>query len=131
LFRARGIGPLVGTKTWGGLVGIRDVPNLIDGGFITSPRSGFYTLEGEWAIENEGVAPDVKVEMTPKLVPPGMIRSSKRPFESLWSVWRPKVWKSWPNHRTRSGHSGLKATDSGLRTKFGPRRVGAVGSVHH
>jgi tricorn protease len=71
MFRARGIGPLVGTKTWGGLVGIWDVPDLIDGGFITSPRSGFYTLEGEWAIENEGVAPDVEVEMTPRLVADG------------------------------------------------------------
>ncbi len=65
MFRELGIGPLVGTRTWGGLVGIWDVPPLVDGGFITAPRGGFYDLAGEWAVENEGVAPDIEVEMTP------------------------------------------------------------------
>lgn len=49
----------------GGLVGIWDVPLLIDGGFITAPRGGLYTRDGEWAVENEGVAPDIEVEQTP------------------------------------------------------------------
>jgi len=71
MFRAKGIGPLVGTRTWGGLVGIWDVPNLIDGGFITAPRGGFYDLEGKWAVENEGVAPDIEIEQLPKLVAAG------------------------------------------------------------
>ncbi len=71
MFRFKGIGPLVGTRTWGGLVGIWDVPPLIDGGFITAPRGGFFDLEGEWAVENEGVAPDYEVEQTPKLVNQG------------------------------------------------------------
>ncbi len=62
MFREMGIGPLVGTRTWGGLVGIWDVPSLIDGGSITAPRGGFYDTEGHWAVENEGVAPDVEVE---------------------------------------------------------------------
>jgi len=68
LFREMDIGPLVGTRTWGGLVGIWGTPPLIDGGAITAPRGGFFTTEGEWAIEGEGVAPDVEVEMTPRLV---------------------------------------------------------------
>jgi tricorn protease len=68
LFREMDIGPLVGTRTWGGLVGIWGTPSLVDGGVITAPRGGFFTTEGEWAIENEGVAPDVEVEMTPRLV---------------------------------------------------------------
>lgn len=68
MFRKMDIGPLVGTKTWGGLVGIWDTPPLIDGGYITAPRGGFYNLEGEWAVENEGVAPDIQVEMTPSEV---------------------------------------------------------------
>ncbi len=68
MFRELGIGPLVGTRTWGGLVGIWDVPPLIDGGLITAPRGGFYNLNGEWAVENEGVAPDIEVEMTPSEV---------------------------------------------------------------
>ncbi len=68
MFRATGIGPLVGTRTWGGLVGIWDVPPLIDGGRITAPRGGFFDLDGQWAVENEGVAPDIEVEQTPKAV---------------------------------------------------------------
>jgi tricorn protease len=65
MFRLRGIGPLVGTRTWGGLVGIWDVPSLVDGGFITAPRGGFFDNDGEWAVENEGVAPDIEVEQLP------------------------------------------------------------------
>ncbi len=71
MFRFKKIGPLVGKRTWGGLVGIWDVPGLIDGGSITAPRGGFFDLKGEWAVENEGVAPDVEVEMMPKLVNQG------------------------------------------------------------
>jgi tricorn protease len=71
MFRELGIGPLVGTRTWGGLVGIWDVPPLIDGGLITAPRGGFYNLAGEWAVENEGVAPDIEVEQTPASVNAG------------------------------------------------------------
>jgi tricorn protease len=71
MFRLKGIGPLVGTRTWGGLVGIWDVPPLLDGGFITAPRGGFYNLHGEWDVENIGVAPDVEVEQEPKLVNKG------------------------------------------------------------
>ncbi|WP_412062413.1 PDZ domain-containing protein [Rubrivirga sp. IMCC45206] len=66
MFRARGLGPLVGTKTWGGLVGIWDTPSLVDGGYITAPRGGFYDLDGRWSVENEGVAPDVEVDITPR-----------------------------------------------------------------
>ena len=68
MFKERKIGPLVGTKTWGGLVGIWDVPGLIDGGYMTAPRGGFYNLNGEWDVENKGVAPDVLVEQDPKSV---------------------------------------------------------------
>ena len=65
MFRQMKLGPLVGMKTWGGLVGIWDVPPLMDGGFITAPRGGFYNLEGQWDVENKGVAPDIEVEETP------------------------------------------------------------------
>ncbi len=71
MFRQMGIGPLVGERTWGGLVGIWDAPPLIDGGYITAPRGGFYDLNGKWAVENEGVSPDIEVEMTPKAVSDG------------------------------------------------------------
>jgi len=71
MFRLKKIGPLVGTRTWGGLVGIWDVPDLVDGGYITAPRGGFYDLAGEWDVEGEGIAPDVEVEMEPRLVSAG------------------------------------------------------------
>ncbi|MGH7576143.1 MAG: S41 family peptidase [Longimicrobiales bacterium] len=64
-FRQRGLGPLVGTRTWGGLVGTLGVPATIDGGGITAPDLAFYDLDGRWAVENEGVAPDIVVEQTP------------------------------------------------------------------
>src|ERR1051325_9500202 len=55
-------GPLVGTRTWGGLVGTIGVPATIDGGGITAPGLAFYNLNGQWAVENEGVPPDIEVE---------------------------------------------------------------------
>ena len=61
-FRVAGIGPLVGTRTWGGLVGTTGVPSTIDGGGITAPSLAFFNMKGSWAIENEGVAPDIEVE---------------------------------------------------------------------
>ena len=63
-FKQRQIGPLVGTRTWGGLVGTTGTPPTIDGGGITAPSLAFYNLKGEWAIENEGVSPDIEVENT-------------------------------------------------------------------
>jgi tricorn protease len=64
-FRKRAIGPLVGKRTWGGLVGIYDYPVLLDGGFITAPRLAFYGTSGRWEVENEGVPPDIEVDMAP------------------------------------------------------------------
>jgi tricorn protease len=64
-FRLRKLGPLVGTRTWGALVGTLGVPTTIDGGGITAPTVAFYDLSGKWAVENEGVAPDIEVEYTP------------------------------------------------------------------
>ena len=65
-FRDAKLGPLVGTRTWGGLVGIYDYPTLMDGGGVTAPRVAFYNRSGDWDVENHGVAPDYEVELTPK-----------------------------------------------------------------
>jgi tricorn protease len=64
-FRKAGLGPLVGKKTWGGLVGIGGYPQLLDGGRVTSPRAAIYGLKGEWEVENIGVAPDIEVDLDP------------------------------------------------------------------
>jgi tricorn protease len=71
LFRKAGLGPLVGVRTWGGLVGIGGYPPLIDGGFVTAPRWGLYGTKGEWEVENVGIAPDIEVEQDPALVRQG------------------------------------------------------------
>ena len=62
MFKQRKLGPLVGTRTWGGLVGTIGVPQTIDGGGVTAPGLAFYDLNGRWAVENEGVTPDIEVE---------------------------------------------------------------------
>ena len=67
-FHLRKIGPLVGTRTWGGLVGTLGTPATIDGGGITAPSLAFYNLKGEWDVENIGIAPDIEVEYTPSEV---------------------------------------------------------------
>ncbi|HEY7184718.1 MAG TPA: PDZ domain-containing protein [Blastocatellia bacterium] len=66
MFRRAQVGPLIGKRTWGGLVGIGGYPNLMDGGSVTAPHFAFYTPEGKWEIENHGVAPDVDIEFDPK-----------------------------------------------------------------
>nr|MDQ5873588.1 PDZ domain-containing protein [Acidobacteriota bacterium] len=65
MWRKFEVGPIVGTRTWGGLVGILGYPPLMDGGVITAPNLAFYDPDKGWAVENEGVAPDIEVEMTP------------------------------------------------------------------
>jgi tricorn protease len=64
-FRKAGIGPLIGKRTWGGLVGIGGYPELIDGGRVTAPRAAIYGLKGEWEVENHGVAPDIDIDLDP------------------------------------------------------------------
>jgi tricorn protease len=68
MFRRRQIGPLVGTRTWGGLVHTADTPGFIDGGTMIAPRGGFFTRDGRWAVENEGVGADIEIENFPKEV---------------------------------------------------------------
>ena len=65
MFRKFKVGPLVGQRTWGGLVGILGYPPLLDGGFVTAPNLAFWTPEEGFGVENVGVPPDVEVEQTP------------------------------------------------------------------
>ena len=65
-FRHEKLGLLVGTRTWGGLVGTYDYPQLMDGGEVGAPQIAFYNEKGEWEIENHGVAPDVEVDFLPQ-----------------------------------------------------------------
>ena len=72
MFHKTQIGPLVGKRTWGGLVGHYTNPaDLLDGGFTGTPNLAFYSPSGSWDVENHGVAPDIDVEYDPKAVRAG------------------------------------------------------------
>ncbi len=64
MFRKEKLGPLVGKRTWGGLVGILGFPVLMDGGRVTAPNLAIWTPDG-FVVENDGVPPDVEVEQWP------------------------------------------------------------------
>ncbi len=71
LFRQAGLGKLIGTRTWGGLVGYSGSPSLIDGATLAIPSFGFFELDGTWGVEGYGVAPDIEVLDDPALMQDG------------------------------------------------------------
>ncbi len=71
LFRQTGLGPIIGTRTWGGLIGMTGAPQLIDGGSVTVPTFSIYDTDGEWIIEGRGVEPDIAVEDDPSKMQDG------------------------------------------------------------
>ncbi|HLN04520.1 MAG TPA: PDZ domain-containing protein [Bryobacteraceae bacterium] len=70
-FHRFGVGKLVGKRTWGGLVGIFGFPELMDGGRVTAPNAAVWNPDGEFDVENRGIAPDIDVELDPKVVREG------------------------------------------------------------
>jgi tricorn protease len=106
LFKKAQIGPLVGVRTWGGLVGIGGYPQLIDGGRVTAPRWALYGTKGEWEVENHGIAPDVEVEQDPALVrqghDPQLERAVQLVMEALAKSPPPKLVRPpYPNYGPR------------------------------
>ena len=109
MFQRRKIGPLVGKRTWGGLVGTWDTPAFVDGGSMIAPRGGFFGLDGKWAVENVGTSPDIDVENWPKDVIAGrdpqleravaeamrmlrdkpVVRATKEPAGATWGERKP------------------------------------------
>ncbi|MFM1822328.1 MAG: hypothetical protein RI967_594 [Planctomycetota bacterium] len=71
LFQHNKLGPVIGTRTWGGLVGISGNPSLIDGGTIAVPTFGFYESDGTWGVEGHGIDPDIEVIDDPALMKDG------------------------------------------------------------
>jgi tricorn protease len=113
MFRRAGVGPLIGKRTWGGLVGIGGYPQLIDGGSVTAPHFAFYTPEGKWEIENHGVAPDIEIEFDPKAWREGRDIQLEKAVEILMAELKkspPKQPKRppYPNY-----HNGRTPTASG------------------
>ena len=70
-FRKRKLGTIIGTRTWGGLIGLSGNPDLMDGGNVSAPQFRFLDTEGMWAVEGVGVSPDIEVYDRPDLVAAG------------------------------------------------------------
>lgn len=87
MFRKYELGPLVGKRTWGGLVGILGFPTLMDGGSLTAPNLAIWNEDG-WIVENEGVPPDVEVTQWPAQVNAGMDPQLEKAIELVMQMLR-------------------------------------------
>lgn len=82
-FRQAGLGKLIGTRTWGGLIGISGNPGLVDGGAVIAATFRILDNDGNWIIENEGVSPDIEVIDRPELIQAGQDPSVERAVQEL------------------------------------------------
>ncbi len=82
-FRKAGLGPLVGARTWGGLIGISGAPSLIDGGTVTVPTFRMYNPDGTWFEEGHGVEPDIEVLEDPTALAKGVDPQLERAIEEV------------------------------------------------
>jgi tricorn protease len=82
-FRKLGLGKLIGTRTWGGLIGISGNPSLADGGILLAATFRFLDTDGHWAVENEGVHPDIEVIDRPESIARGADPSVEKAVETL------------------------------------------------
>jgi tricorn protease len=94
MFREAGLGPLIGKRSWGGVVGITNRGTLVDGGVVNVPEFGFTNVKGEWIIEGYGVDPDIVVENDPKSVIQGKDPQLERGVTELLNKLKvkPAVW---------------------------------------
>jgi tricorn protease len=105
-FKKAGRGPLIGMRTWGGLIGMTGVPALVDGGMVTAPTFGIYSTNGTWIIEGHGVDPDVEVVDDPAKMVNGGDPQLERAVQEVMNALaknppkRPKK----PEYQDRSRH---------------------------
>ncbi len=90
MFREAGLGPLIGKRSWGGVVGISNRGTLVDGGIVNVPEAGFANTKGEWIIEGYGVDPDIPVENDPKSVIQGKDPQLERAVTELMNKLKTK-----------------------------------------
>jgi len=96
-FQQFNMGPVIGTRTWGGLVGVSMFIPLIDGGGLTAPDYRIYDVDGSWIVENEGVTPDIIVELKPKEVAEGYDAQLMKGVEVLLKKIEEEP-IAWPEH---------------------------------
>jgi tricorn protease len=82
-FRETGLGPLIGMRTWGGLIGISGVPSLVDGGGVTAPTFRMYGPDGKWFAEGHGVDPDIEVVDDPAVMAKGQDPQLERGIQEV------------------------------------------------
>lgn len=82
-FRKLKLGLLIGTRTWGGLIGLSGNPRMADGGSMLAATFRFMSTDGQWAVENEGVVPDIEVIDRPELLAAGRDPSLERAVQEL------------------------------------------------
>lgn len=82
-FRKAGLGPLIGSRTWGGLIGISGAPGLIDGGMVTVPTFRMYNPDGTWFQEGHGVDPDIEVKEDPTMLAKGVDTQLQKAIETV------------------------------------------------
>lgn len=85
-FKRADLGPLIGTRTWGGLIGISGAPRLIDGGMVTVPTFRQYSPSGEWFPEGHGVEPDIKVVDDPEKLAEGTDPQLEKAIETIMEL---------------------------------------------
>jgi tricorn protease len=103
---------VIGTRTWGGLVGISGNPGLIDGGTISVPTFGFYETDGTWGVEGHGIDPDVEVIDDPAQMKDGGDPQLEAAVEMLLNDIAANGWKPVPQPASpnRSG-MGIPESD--------------------
>jgi len=99
MFRKLGLGPLIGKRTWGGLVGILGTPPLLDGGFVTAPNLAFWNEDG-FASRTRASRPTSKWSRRPRTSSRATIRSSRRPSR----------WRSSSSRNTRRRQRSARPT---------------------
>ncbi len=103
-FKQAGLGPLIGRRTWGGLIGISGAPPLIDGGNVTVPNFGIFSKEGQWVVEGYGVDPDIEVMDDPALLAQGRDPQLERAIQEVESALKkaPPIHTAKPEYPNRS-----------------------------
>ena len=98
-FKLRKMGEVIGTRTWGGLVGCSMYAPLIDGGLITAPDYRIYDTEGKWVVENNGVEPDIVVDITAAEMEKGIDGQLMKALEVLMQKIKQDP-RHWPQHES-------------------------------
>lgn len=109
-WRKRDLGPIVGTRTWGGRIGLRGSPQLIDGGEVTVPNYRNYDPDGNWFAEGHGVVPDIQVPQDPTALARGEDLQLLRGVEEAL-----RLLEDWPKAVTRPPYEDRSAAASSNR----------------